>query len=42
MIFTLFGFGKIIFGKFGKGFLFIGISLVAGSIIYFNMKKIAE
>jgi len=40
VIFTLFGFGKIIFGEFGKGFLFVAIGLVAGSIIYFNMKKI--
>jgi len=40
VIFTLFGFGKIIFGELGKGFLFIAIGLVAGSIIYFNMKKI--
>lgn len=40
VIFTLFGFGKIIFGELGKGFLFIAIGLVAGSIIYFSMKKI--
>lgn len=40
VVFTLFGFGKIIFGEFGKGFLFIAIGLAAGTVIYFNMKKI--
>jgi len=39
VIFALFGFGKIIFGEFGKGFLFIAISLIAGVVIYYNMKK---
>ncbi|RLD63543.1 MAG: sodium:proline symporter [Bacteroidetes bacterium] len=40
VMFCLFGIGKIIFGEFVTGFSFIGISVVAGGIIYFNLSKI--
>ena len=35
----LFGFGKIIFHNYGEGFLYIGIGLLAGAIIYRNLSR---
>ncbi|MBE9468892.1 MAG: Na+:solute symporter [Bacteroidetes bacterium] len=36
----LFGIGNIIFGEFITGFICIGIAIVAGAIIYYNLSKI--
>ena len=40
VIFTLFGIGKIIFGEFLSGFIFIGIAIISGITIYWNLSKI--
>lgn len=40
VMFCLFGIGKIIFGEFLTGSIFIAISIVSGSVIYYNLSKI--
>ncbi len=40
VMFCLFGIGKIIFGEFLIGSIFIVISIVSGSVIYYNLSKI--
>ena len=39
VMFTLFGFGKIIFKDYVTGFIFIGIAIIAGAVIYRNLSK---
>lgn len=39
IIFTLFGTGKVIFGNFIEGILFLIIAVIAGVIIYINLQK---
>jgi len=39
VMFALFGIGKIIFGFFTHGFVYLSIAIVAGIIIYYNMSK---
>lgn len=40
VLFILFGFGKILFLEYGKGFIFIMIALAAGAGIIYNMNKL--
>ncbi len=40
VMFTLFGFGKIIFKDYVTGFIFIGIALISGVVIYRNLSRI--
>jgi Na+/proline symporter len=35
----LFGFGQIIFAEFLSGFIILGIGIIAGAIIYFDLQK---
>ncbi len=39
ILFSLFGFGKIIFKEYTTGFIFLAIALISGAVIYRNLSR---
>ncbi len=39
VLFSLFGFGKIIFKEYSTGFIFLAIALISGIVVYRNLSK---
>jgi hypothetical protein len=42
VLFFLFGTGKIIFREYTAGFLFVGIALAAGAVIFYNLSVMSR